>query len=251
MTSFVKTNIRKNYIEIEFFTPQSNSLPGSILSELAIQIHQANDITEKSVIVLKSFGEKAFCAGASFDELSKISSHEEGKSFFSGFSNVILSMISSKKIIIGRIHGKAVGGGVGLAAACDYSIANQYASIRLSELAVGIGPFVIGPAVERKIGIAAYSQLALNATEWQTADWAKSKGLFQEVFPSTQQMDDYIEHFTGILSNSNPEALEQLKQVFWKNTDHWPQLMNERAALSGSLALSEFTKKSIEKFKSS
>ncbi|MEO6190340.1 MAG: enoyl-CoA hydratase/isomerase family protein [Saprospiraceae bacterium] len=232
---------------IEFYTEKSNSLPSIILNKLAEEISNAGSDDNIQLILLKSSGEKTFCAGASFVELSGISNKEEGLDFFSGFSKVILTIRDCKKIVIGRIHGNAVGGGVGIAAACDYSLASIYASIRLSELAIGIGPFVIGPVVERKIGLAAFSQMALNATEWQTAQWAKEKGLFQEVFESTEQLDDYIQHFTQILLNSNPEALKQLKNIFWEGTDHWPMLLKERAGISGELILSEFSKKAVSK----
>ncbi len=198
--------------------------------------------------MLKSAGDKAFCAGASFEELSTIQTKEQGLLFFSGFAKVILAIKNSKKIVLGRIHGKAVGGGVGLAAACDYAIATKYASVRLSELAVGIGPFVIGPAVERKIGISAFSQMALNATEWQTASWAKEKGLYHEVFETVEQLDAWINHFCGILLQSNPEALRELKNIFWSGTDHWNELLVSRATISGELVLSEFTKNAISKF---
>ncbi|KXK40879.1 MAG: enoyl-CoA hydratase [Bacteroidetes bacterium OLB9] len=165
-----------------------------------------------------------------------------------GFANVINAIRRCSKIVIGRIHGKAVGGGVGLAAACDYAMANKYASVRLSELAVGIGPFVIGPAVERKIGLSAFSQMALNATEWQTAAWAKQKGLFTEVFESTEQLDAYIDHFMAELITKSPEALGQLKKIFWDGTEHWEQLLEERAEMSGKLILSDFAKNAIRAF---
>ncbi len=178
MNPYVKVNQRQNYDEIEFFTPQSNSLPSDILEKLASSINELGQSSGKRISLLKSAGEKAFCAGASFEELSSIRNLEEGQRFFSGFSKVILAIRNYPGIVLGRIHGKAVGGGVGLAAACDYAMASQYASVRLSELAVGIGPFVIGPAVERKMGLSAFSKMSLNATEWQTAEWAKNMGLY-------------------------------------------------------------------------
>ncbi|MBK7232826.1 MAG: enoyl-CoA hydratase/isomerase family protein [Saprospiraceae bacterium] len=249
MSSFVKVTEREFYTEISFFTEQSNSLPSDILQQLAEKINEVSISVKKNIILLKSEGEKAFCAGASFEELSLIDNLDQGIQFFSGFSQVILALKKSPKIVIGRIHGKAVGGGVGLAAACDYSMATHYSSVRLSELAVGIGPFVIGPAVERKIGISAFTKMALNATEWQTADWAKQNNLFHEVFQTTEQLDQYIESFCSILANSNPEALSELKCVFWQGTTHWEELMKERAAISGKLVLSQFTKNAIAKFK--
>jgi methylglutaconyl-CoA hydratase len=245
----VKVNFKSGVATIEFEHPAQNSLPGRLLAELANAIHAAGESGDASVIVLRSGGDRTFCAGASFDELAAIRDFETGKQFFLGFANVINTMRLCPKLIIGRVQGKTVGGGVGLAAATDYCMASQWASVRLSELAVGIGPFVVGPAVERKIGLSAFSQLAINATEWQTAAWAKDKGLFNEVFETNEQLDAYLEHFTKILVKSNPEAMRHLKQIFWQGTEHWDELLDEREAVSGRLVLSEFTRKAIEAFK--
>jgi len=233
---------------IEFFHPAQNSLPGHLLNELVTHINQAGDDENTILIVLKSAGDRSFCAGASFTELATIQDFEIGKKFFMGFASVINAIRKCPKIVVGRVHGKAVGGGVGLAAACDYCMATKYASVRLSELAVGIGPFVIGPAVERKIGLSAFSQMALNATEWQTAEWAKQKGLFTEVFENVEQLDAYIEHFTADLVKKNPAALSQLKKIFWEGTENWDQLLEHRAEMSGKLILSDFAKDAIVKF---
>jgi methylglutaconyl-CoA hydratase len=199
--------------------------------------------------VLRSAGEKAFCAGASFDELMAIQSVSQGTEFFSGFAHVINQMRKCPQLIIVRVHGRCVGGGVGLAAAADYCIAYEKAEIRLSELAVGIGPFVVGPAVERKIGASAFSQLAIDATMWRNSEWAKRKGLFAEVHESIENMDESIRRLANTLAHSNPEAMSQLKKIFWKGTEHWDTLLLERAAISGKLVLSEFTKNAIRSFK--
>jgi methylglutaconyl-CoA hydratase len=233
---------------IEFSHPAQNSLPGRLLSELTSAIHYAGETGDSRVVVLRSGGDRVFCAGASFDELAAIENFETGKKFFLGFANVINAIRKCPKLVIGRVQGKAVGGGVGLAAATDYCMASQWASVRLSELAVGIGPFVVGPACERKMGLAAFSQLAINATEWQTATWAKEKGLFQEVFETVEQLDAYIGHFTKTLVHASPEAMRRLKQVFWQGTENWDTLLDERASISGRLVLSEFTKKAIAGF---
>lgn len=243
----VKTSIHNGIATIEFFHPSHNSLPGRLLTQLAGAIIGAGEDNNVKIIVLKSGGDRTFCAGASFDELVAIENFEQGKTFFKGFANVINAMRTCGKIVIGRVQGKAVGGGVGLAAGVDYCMATKYASVKLSELAIGIGPFVIGPAVERKVGLSAMSQMALNATEWQTAEWAKSKGLFTEVFASTEQLDAYLTHFTEKLVTFNPEALKQLKKIFWEGTENWGNLLEERAAMSGKLVLSEFTAKALKK----
>lgn len=245
----VTSKIESGVATIEFFHPMSNSLPGKLLSELAETITQYGAKAEVSVIVLKSAGERAFCAGASFDELIAIEDLETGKVFFSGFAKVINACRKCPKFIIGRVQGKAVGGGVGVASAVDYCVATKFASVKLSELAVGIGPFVVGPAVERKIGTSAMSQLAIDATEWQTAQWAKEKGLYTEVYDSIEEMDAGVEALASKLAKSNPEAMSMLKQIFWKGTENWDELLKERAAMSGKLVLSDFTKNAINKFK--
>ncbi len=249
MTGKVESKIENGVGIVTFFHPQSNSLPGEILSKLAAEITALGNNAEAKVIILKSEGEKAFCAGASFDELISINDFETGKKFFSGFAHVINAMRKAPKFVIVRVQGKAVGGGVGLACAADYAIALEAASVKLSELAIGIGAFVVGPAVERKVGNAAFSQLTMNATEWQTAQWAKDKGMFSEVHSSIGDMDNAINALSDKLSKSNPEAMMLLKKIFWHGTDHWDKLLLERAEMSGRLVLSDFTRKAIEKFK--
>lgn len=234
---------------IEFGHPLSNSLPGKILQKLADTITELGNNDSVKVIVIRSSGEKAFCAGASFDELISIKDLETGKQFFSGFAKVINACRKAPKLIIGRVHGKAVGGGVGVASAVDYCFATKHADVKLSELAVGIGPFVVGPAVERKIGVSAMSELAINATEWRSADWAYRKGLYAQVFDTVDEMDKEIGILADKLSNSNPEAMRLLKQIFWEGTENWDDLLAERAGMSGRLVLSDFTVNAINQFK--
>jgi methylglutaconyl-CoA hydratase len=249
MNGYVKSEVKNGIGYITFFHPQSNSMPGELLRNLASEITLMGNNNEAKVIVLKSEGEKAFCAGASFDELIAIKDFETGKYFFSGFAAVINAMRKCPKFIIGRVQSKAVGGGVGLAASVDYCMAVKTASIKLSELAVGIGPFVVGPAVERKIGLSAMSELAINATEWRSAEWAHQKGLYTYIFDTVEEMDAEIEKLATRLASSNPEAMQLLKQVFWQGTENWDELLTERAGMSGKLVLSEFTVNAINKFK--
>ncbi len=245
----VTSHIEHGINTIEFFHPQSNSLPGKILEELAREIHFAGTHDDTKVIILKSRGDRAFCSGASFDELIEIKNEKEGLKFFSGFANVINAMRKCPKFIIGRIQGRCVGGGIGLAAAVDYAIATSKAEIKLSELAIGIGPFVVGPAVERKIGTGAFSALAIDATSWRSTEWAKRKGLFAEVHESIENMDEAVYRLANTLAHSNPAAMAAMKKIFWKGTENWDELLKERAAISGKLVLSEFTKNAINKFK--
>jgi len=248
-SGYVQYSVSNGIGTVTFFHPQSNSLPGSLLQELGDVIHRAGADSESVVLILRSAGEKAFCAGASFDELVAIQDLEGGQSFFSGFAHVILAMRACPKLIIGRVHNKAVGGGVGLAASVDYCFATEKSSIKLSELAVGIGPFVVGPAVERKMGVSAMSQLAIDASSWRTATWAREKGLYQDVFDTEEAMDQAIEILANKLVKSNPEAMRELKQIFWRNTEDWTTLLYERAGISGRLVLSDFTRNAISQFK--
>lgn len=249
INGYVSTETHNGITTIEFFHPQSNSLPRKLLGELAHEIHTAGIDKETKVIVLRSGGEKAFCAGASFDELTKIEDKEKGYAFFSGFAQVINTMRKCPQLIIGRIHGKCVGGGVGLAAAVDYAIATEAAEVKLSELAVGIGPFVVGPAVLRKISMSAFSQLTIDATMWRNADWARRKGLFAECHSTVESMDESIHRLSNQLAHSNPEAMHELKKIFWQGTEDWDSLLNHRAEISGRLVLSNHTKEAIAKFK--
>lgn len=233
---------------INFYHPASNSMPSHLLKQLASVFNQLDVNNEVKVIILKSENNTTFCAGAFFDELISINNEEEGIAFFSGFANVINAMRKCSKLIIGRAQGKAVGGGVGLLAATDYCFATEQATIKLSEFTVGIGPFVVAPAIERKMGIAALSELTINATQWKNAYWAKEKGLYAHVFVTIDEMDKDIEHLSLKLANYNPELLKQMKRVFWNGTDHWDNLLSERAAISGKLVLSNFTKEALKKF---
>ncbi len=235
---------------ITFFHPQSNSLPGAVLRSLAENIENEGKHEDSRVIVLQSVGDKAFCAGASFDELIAIDDLETGKRFFSGFAMVINALRQCPKLVIGRVQGKAVGGGVGIASSVDYCFAVESASVKLSELAVGIGPFVVGPAVERKIGVSGMSQLAIDATEWRSARWAEQHGLYAQVFSNAEEMDAAIQTLAQKLASSNTEAMQELKKIFWAGTEHWDQLLIERAGISGKLVLSDFTRNAIQKFKS-
>ncbi len=246
---YVKTDIHNHIATIEFFHPQSNSLPAKLLAELAHEITYAGHNSDVHVIVLRSAGEKTFCAGASFEELTAITTEAEGLAFFSGFAHVINAMRKCPRFVIARIQGKCVGGGVGLVAGADYAIATEAAEIKLSELAIGIGPFVIGPAVERKIGVSAFSQLSIDAQSWRNAEWARRKGLYAELHTTVELMNESVEKLANTLAHSNPGAMAEMKTIFWKGTTHWDELLHERAAISGRLVLSDFTREAIAKFK--
>lgn len=243
------TKIDKHIATIEFGHPASNSFPSELLDRLTAQFIELSSNDNVQVIVLKSEGERAFCAGASFEELLAITNLSEGEAFFSGFANVINAMRSCSKLIIGRIQGKIVGGGVGLASACDYVLATVNASIKLSEFTIGIGPFVIAPAVEHKMGKSALSELTLAATEWKNAYWAKEKGLYAKVYDTIKELDKEVDFLANKLASYNPEALAKMKKVLWKNTEHWDELLIERAKISGQLVLSDFTKNALQKLK--
>jgi methylglutaconyl-CoA hydratase len=246
---YVKQTIKNNISFIEFYHPLHNSLPGDILQKLVNLIKNAGDNKDIKVIVLQSGGDRTFCAGASFKELVNISDEDSGKTFFSGFANVINAMRICPKLIIGRIQGKTVGGGVGIIAACDYSLATKYAEIKLSELNIGIGPFVIGPVIERKIGLSSLSQISLNPTKFFTSSWAKNNGLYAEVFENISELDLAVQTFAEELCSYNQEAMNEIKKLFWRGTDHWGTLLEEQAIISGRLVLSSFTKEKLNKFK--
>lgn len=249
MNPFVTQTIENQIATIEFFHPEQNSLPSNILAQLAESITNAGQNPDIKVIILKSGGDRTFCAGASFQELISINDSETGKIFFSGFANVINAMRKCPKFIIARIQGKTVGGGVGIAAAADYCMATKFASIKLSELNVGIGPFVVSPAIERKIGLSALSQIAIDANNFYDASWAQHKGLYANVYESIEGLDTEVTKFAQHLCTYNPEAMTEMKQIFWQNTNHWDDLLAERAAISGRLVLSDFTKETLKKFK--
>lgn len=251
MEAFVRTEVDDRGVgTITFFHPASNSLPGAILRQLAEQITEAGEREDIRVVVMRSGGDRAFCAGASFDELVAISNEEEGLAFFSGFALVINAIRTCPKFVIGRVQGKTVGGGVGLAAAVDHCFATKFAAVKLSELAVGIGPFVVGPAVERKLGVSGMGTLAVDARTFKSAQWAADHGLYAEVFDSAEEMDEAVDRLADELASSNPEAMTHLKRVLWQGTEHWDELLTERAAISGKLVLSDFTRNAIAAFKS-
>lgn len=238
----------KGVATISFYHPAQNSLPSALLGNLAKSIEQAGNDANARVIILKSEGERTFCAGASFDELMQIKDKAAGAAFFSGFAHVINAMRKSPKIIIARVQGKSVGGGVGLAAAADYCLATEASAIKLSELAIGIGPFVISPPVIRKIGLPAFTELTIRATDFKAAQWAKQKGLFNEVYNTVAELDEALDGLTQQLASYHPDALAGLKKIFWEGTENWDELLDERAAISGELVLSEFTQQALQRF---
>lgn len=246
---YINHELENGIATITFFHPENNSLPSNLLAKLTKTIQEIGILDAVKVIILKSDGEKVFCAGASFSELCAINDEEEGKLFFSGFANVINAIRKCPKIIIGCIQGIAVGGGVGIAAATDYCVASKTASIKLSEITIGIGPFVIAPAIERKIGLASFSQLTLNATCFYSAEWALSKGLYMSVYENSEILFLEVQELAQKLASYNPEALHAIKKTLWENSDNWDELLQERAAISGKLILSSYSKEALKRFK--
>lgn len=247
---YVKTEKEHGITTIEFYHEQSNTMPGKLLEALAQIIHSEGVNSNTKVIILKSGGgDGIFCSGASFIELEQIKTPQEGAQYFSGIAKVINAMRKTPQFVIARIHGKCLGGGVGIAAAADYAIAVEGADIKLTELAIGIGPFVIGPSVQRKIGLSSFTQLTIDSNTWRSADWARRKGLYAELHPEVSGMDDSINRLSYTLSHSNPEAMKELKREFWSGTENWDELLKERAGISGRLILSEHSKKAIQEFK--
>jgi len=245
-SGYVKSETHKGVTTIEFFHPQGNSLPSSLLEKLAQQIHSAGVDEDTTVIVIRSAGVTAFCAGASLTELTSITSVTDATEFFTGFAHVINAIRKVPKMVIARIHGRCIGGGVGIAAAADYAIACEGADIKLSELSLGFGPFVVGPVVERKIGTGAFSNLAIDSSMWRNAEWAKRKGLYAELHSSIENMDESISRLSNALSHSSPHAMAELKKIFWKGTENWDQYLSERAAISGKLLLEPAARKALE-----
>jgi methylglutaconyl-CoA hydratase len=249
MEGTVAVEFDKGIATLSFAHPKGNSLPAALLRKLSEQVTALSVNDDARVIVLRSEGTGPFCAGASFDELTAIADAATGKEFFMGFARVILAMIRCPKLIVARVHGKAVGGGVGIIAAADYAIATNATDVKLSELAVGIGPFVVGPVIERKIGLAAYAALAIDAASWRDARWAKDCGLFADVADGVESLEARVDALARTLAASSPEAMRELKRVFWRDTDDWPALLEARAELSGTLVLSSFTRQAIARFK--
>lgn len=245
---YVKYHSENNIGTIEFFHPKGNSLPGNILKDLTSVIHEASEDPSNQVVVLRSGGDGAFCAGASFDELCNISNADEGKEFFMGFANVINAMRTCPKMILCRIHGKAVGGGIGITAASDFSVAMKGSSIKLSELSLGIGPFVVGPAVGRKLGNSGFATLAMDSETWYDSEWALANGLYNKLVNSIDELDKEVERLAKNLSESNPNALRNLKDIMWQSTGHWSATLEQRAEISGELVLSQHTRKFIAEF---
>jgi methylglutaconyl-CoA hydratase len=247
--AYVDYQLETSVAKITFAHPGHNALPSDLLEQLEQSIYRADKEKEVKVILLKSGGNRTFCAGADFDELLAIEDLESGKAFFSGFGGVINAIRKVNKLVVGRVQGKAVGGGLGLAAACDLAFATRYAAIRLSEISIGIGPFVIAPAVERKMGKASLANLSFQPTKWMSAEEAHRLGLYAQLFEDVNEMDRFIHTYLGEMCTYSPAAIEAMKRVLWAGTENWDELLKERAALSGELVLSSFTKNALNKFK--
>lgn len=244
----LETSFQNTIAMVQFGHPASNSFPRELLDRLTSEINELSRNEKVSVIILKSEGAKTFCSGASFDELLQVENEEQGTEFFSGFAHLINAMRNCNKLIIGRVQGKAVGGGVGIISACDYVFATPESDVKLSELAIGIGPFVIEPAVSRKIGKTAMAEMTLAAHAWKSADWAFQKGLYS-VLSNAENLDAEVENFAQKLSSYNPEALKEMKKIIWEGTEQWESLLFERAAITGKLVLSDFSRNALLQFK--
>lgn len=231
---------------IHFSHPKGNSLPTKLLQSLANTLDQAENDAEINVVILESGGSSAFCAGASLSELKKITSLEEGTAFFMGFARVLNTLRQMSKFVLARVHGKIVGGGVGLVAACDYAFASAEAAVKLSELSIGLGPYVIEPAVSRKIGNTAFTQLSLDSANWKTADWGIQKGLYAHLSPDIESMDQALNQKAALLASNAPEACSELRKLHWKDTQHWETLLPKNAEITARLALSDYTQKFIK-----
>ena len=235
---------------IQFAHEKQNAFPATHLKALQLAFEKVSSDDDVHVIVLQSDPSKAFCAGASIDDLLNVKTAKEGKAFFMGFANVLNAMRRCPQPIIGRIHGKAVGGGVGLIAACDYALATTHTQIKLSEIAIGIGPFVIAPALLRKIGTAAMSELSLTAHAWKSADWAHSKGLLSELHSDFEALEEAVVKHANRLAAYTPQAVTELKKALWKGTEDWDNLLEHNAAISGRHVFSEQTQKTLNELKS-
>ena len=246
--SYVKAELHAHIYTLEFHHPQGNAVTTILLNDLTQEIAHAVYNTDIQVIVLRSAG-TAFCGGASFNELLSINNEKEGAQFFSSVANLILAMRRCPKFIVARVHGKCVGGGLGIAAAADYAIALEGAEVKLSELTIGIGPFVVGPAVERKIGLSAFSQLTIDAGNWRNADWARRKGVYAELHPTLESMEESLAKLTNSLSRYSAEATAEIKKMLWRNTENWEQLLTENAVISGRLIISAYAKNYMAKFR--
>ncbi len=243
-SGFVRTDVAEGIASITFGHPKSNSLPGQLLADMAAAVTSAGTNQEARVILLRSEGDGPFCAGASFAELQAIADAEGGKRFFMGFVNLILAMIRAPKFVVARVHGKAVGGGVGIVSASDYALAAHGASLKLSELAVGLGPFIVGLPIQKKIGMGAFSAMSVDA-DWRDAEWGYHHGLYAELHDDVASLDAAVTKRVKTLAGSNPEAMAQLKSVFWEGTEDWAEQLESRAQMSGTLVLSEFTGKAV------
>ena len=244
----LETSFQDTIATVQFGHPASNSFPRELLDQLTTEINELSRNENVSVIILKSQGAKAFCSGASFDELLQVENEEQGTEFFSGFAHLLNAMRNCNKLIIGRVQGKAVGGGVGIIATCDYVFATPESDVKLSELAIGIGPFVIEPAVSRKIGKTAMAEMTLAAHEWKSADWAFQKGLYS-VLSNSENLDNDVQNFAQKLSSYNPEALQEMKKIIWEGTEQWESILIERASITGKLVLSDFSRNALRQFK--
>ncbi|KAF2335671.1 enoyl-CoA hydratase/isomerase family protein [Flavobacterium daemonense] len=244
----LETSFNNAIATVQFGHPASNSFPRQLLDRLTAEINSLSRNENVSVIILKSEGAKAFCSGASFDELLQVENEEQGTEFFSGFAHLLNAMRNCNKLIIGRVQGKAVGGGVGIISACDYTFATILSDVKLSELAIGIGPFVIEPAVSRKIGKTAMAEMTLAPEKWKTAEWAFNKGLYS-VLCDAANLDWEVNNFAEKLSSYNPEALYEMKKIIWEGTENWESLLFERATITGKLVLSDFSRNALMQFK--
>ncbi len=236
------------FARIVFAHPSHNSMPSGLLAELVRKIDEAAADPAVRAVLLRSAGDETFCAGANLDELLAIEDEATGTDFFMGFANVILAMRRCPKPIVVAVQGKAIGGGVGIAAAADYTLGCKGAQVRLSELAIAIGPFVILPALIRKMGVSAASELCWD-TQWHDSRWAREHNLYQRVYAGPEELFREARLLAKRLAEHSPAATTRLKRSLWEGTDHWPEELARRAEITGQLVLTPEAKGALAKFK--
>lgn len=245
MDGNVQLEKNKKIGRIKFFHPKGNSLPSNLLDELVQAFEKSEKDPDIRVIVLESKG-NSFCAGASLKELKKLKNIDETTSFFMGFADLLNTIRKMSKFVLAKVHGKVVGGGVGLVAVCDYAFATNAALIKLSELSIGLGPYVIEPAVSRKIGTTAFTQLSLDSAEWKSAQWGLENGLYAKCVTDKKALDQTVINNAERLSNYDQQSLRHLRKLHWKDTNNWESLLPKNAKITAKLALSDFTQNKIK-----
>ena len=189
-----------------------NAFNEHVIAELTSWAHKAQHDPSLRVVVLAGAG-KVFSAGADAAWMAKMAGYSEAENLADAraAAEMFLAINTIPAVVIGRIHGAALGGGSGLAAVCDIVVAEDAAIFGFTETKLGILPAMISPYVLQKIGASAARELFLTGLRFEAAR-AKAVGLIHAVVPLAQ-LDEAVSKYVEEALSASPTAVARSKAL--------------------------------------